>query len=434
MARKSAPPIAGELGLLSLFDLGQLLSLNGATGELAIESEGRKGYLYFAEGRIVNAVDEQLREGEDSAYRVFAWKSGRFEFRPEAPGSSAPISMHSEALMLEAARRMDESAPGGPTAEAGGEAGKLRRRQGEMEALRAAFHDAARDAADRGAGRGEPATPIEGGGRPDDRTVFRPGHPVRMRIQGAWREARDAALGAAEYAEMSRRMLGGAGEDGAWVVTRLAGGVSWGVERVREHGGESLWLRPVELPAPEPGRLTGSLEELERLWGTSDGLLLVGGSEADAAQQALHAIVASRTTVADVTMLVTDGPVYRHLEGHGVLCEVPPRELASALRGTRPSWLALDVDAPLPDASLAALAAVRLIVTRVAGANPTSWVARWLAGLGAADRRTAEAFLANSGVVAVWSEGVVNMGQPIPVRVWALSAPEAGNSREAAAA
>lgn len=436
MARKSAP-LAGELGLLSLFDLGQLLSLNGATGELVVDSEGRRGYLYFIEGRIVNAVDEQLLTGEECAYRLFAWKRGHFEFRPEPPSTSTPISVSSEALMLEAARRMDESGERGEGAEGedGGEAAKLRKRQQALDVLRAAFHDAASDASERGAGRDAASVPaLEGGGRPDDRTVFRPGHPARVRIQGGWRESRDAALSAAEFAEMSRRMLGGAAEDGGWAITRLAGGRTWGVERVKEHGGDSLWLRPVELPAPEPGRLNGSPEELEKLWGMNDGLLLVGGADADAAQQALHAIVASRTTVADVTLLVTDGPVYRHAEGHGVLCEVAPRELGRALRGVRPSWLALDADAALPEASLAALAAVRLIVARVAGASPASWPARWLAGLAAGDRRTAEAFLASSPVLAVWSEGVANAGQPIAVRVWPVGAPFEAGAAEADAA
>ena len=85
----SASPLAslsGELGLIGLFDLGQLLLLNGATGRLVIHQGSKRGFLIFEEGRIINAVDDESREGENAAYKIFTWKSGRFELRPERPG------------------------------------------------------------------------------------------------------------------------------------------------------------------------------------------------------------------------------------------------------------------------------------------------------------------------------------------------------------
>src|SRR5205823_7842233 len=79
------PVIMGELGLLSLFDLAQLLMLNGATGSLHVFSHGKKGLLRFERGQIANAIDERMHEGEDAACRVFGWRTGTFEFRVEPP-------------------------------------------------------------------------------------------------------------------------------------------------------------------------------------------------------------------------------------------------------------------------------------------------------------------------------------------------------------
>ena len=55
---------SGELGLIGLFDLGQLLMLNRATGVLSATDGPRRGALYFRDGRIVNAVDDERREGD----------------------------------------------------------------------------------------------------------------------------------------------------------------------------------------------------------------------------------------------------------------------------------------------------------------------------------------------------------------------------------
>ena len=78
-----APPVValeGDLRVISLFDLGQLLRLNGATGCLAIEDGDRKGALYFDGGELINAVDDVahchfaapsvLRRGDLSVARV----------------------------------------------------------------------------------------------------------------------------------------------------------------------------------------------------------------------------------------------------------------------------------------------------------------------------------------------------------------------------
>lgn len=104
------PILMGELGLLSLFDLAQLFMLTNATGTLNVQSEGRKGFFRFERGHIANAVDEQLTQGEEAAYRVFAWRTGTFDFRVEPPTGGGAIHEGTDALILEAARRADERA------------------------------------------------------------------------------------------------------------------------------------------------------------------------------------------------------------------------------------------------------------------------------------------------------------------------------------
>ena len=103
------PILMGELGVLSLFDLAQLLMLIGATGTLQVQSQGRKGFFRFERGQIANAVDERLSQGEEAAFRVFSWRTGSFDFRIEPPTGGRSIHESTDALMLEAARRIDEA-------------------------------------------------------------------------------------------------------------------------------------------------------------------------------------------------------------------------------------------------------------------------------------------------------------------------------------
>ena len=68
------PPVValeGDLRVISLFDLGQLLRLNGATGCLAIQDGTRKGSLYFDGGELINAVDDAFNQGEEAAIGLF---------------------------------------------------------------------------------------------------------------------------------------------------------------------------------------------------------------------------------------------------------------------------------------------------------------------------------------------------------------------------
>ena len=103
------PILVGELGLISLFDLVQLFLLNGASGTLRVASGGRQGHFRFDRGQVAGALDDQGLDGIESAYRLFTWRTGTFAFNVGTPGTDRTIDESTEGLMMEAARRMDES-------------------------------------------------------------------------------------------------------------------------------------------------------------------------------------------------------------------------------------------------------------------------------------------------------------------------------------
>src|SRR5262249_13370443 len=197
----------GELGPVGLFDLGQLLALNRATGCLVVESEGRKGRLYFVEGKVTHAVDDEQREGAQAAQRVFTWRSGRFEFVPDAETGYTTIVVSTESILLEAARMLDESirsVSGEPTT---GEVMRLRERQNAMAALRDVFDRVSRGSAPPREGHSPPVpTPtIEGLTLPGDRLVLRAGQPTRLLHGGEWRNLGEAVLRQDSYDELKAR-------------------------------------------------------------------------------------------------------------------------------------------------------------------------------------------------------------------------------------
>ncbi|NNE44282.1 MAG: DUF4388 domain-containing protein, partial [Gemmatimonadetes bacterium] len=98
----------GNTGVLPLFDVVQMLSVNDASGMLRVENADEKGYLYFQEGTVINALDGDHREGEEAAKRVFALAEADFQFSPELPSVAHTIRCSTQSLMMEIARQLDE--------------------------------------------------------------------------------------------------------------------------------------------------------------------------------------------------------------------------------------------------------------------------------------------------------------------------------------
>jgi Domain of unknown function (DUF4388) len=104
--------LSGNTRFLSLFDVVQVLSVNGATGMLRVDDGLERGYLYFQEGAVINAMDADNHDGEDAARRVFALRNAAFSFSSDLPSVAHRISCSTQNLMMEVARRLDEEGRG----------------------------------------------------------------------------------------------------------------------------------------------------------------------------------------------------------------------------------------------------------------------------------------------------------------------------------
>lgn len=430
----------GELGLVSLFDIGQLLLINRATGTLEIDGGTRRGKLIFRDGCIVNATDEQHREGEAVAYHLFECRSGRFAFTPEPVGSTGSIEVGTEALMLEAARRIDEGAGASPE---GGAAARVREHSSALEALRQVFQSVTSETQRYGVPIPNAPGAIDGLVRANERLVLRPGRPARLRVRGEWREAHDAALSAGDYEEFKSRLIGAHTKDAsnAESPTRfatLSGGRSVAVTLVSPGPRESLWIRPVELPAPDSSRLEGPGELLEKALSAFPSLVLVGGPDPDAVSELVHAIlsVLLRRPLESV-LLASELPIYRHGEQPGVLAECHPRDLSIAIAAAIPKTLALDLERQLPEHSLHSVTSLSRLMIAVTGRDAGEVRARWKSAFAADDRARLEAHVARWPAILVMTQAAASGGDAIGYGVWKLEAEAApkrtGGSEKAAA-
>lgn len=101
-------PLTGNLKEFDLVSLLQILSGKFSTGRLIITKPFKKGILYLKEGKVINSEVGKLK-GMPGFLELFTWEEGNFEFVDEDVSNvSVAISMSSEALILEAARIMDE--------------------------------------------------------------------------------------------------------------------------------------------------------------------------------------------------------------------------------------------------------------------------------------------------------------------------------------
>lgn len=377
----AASVLAGELGLIGLFDLGQLLQLNGATGVLTVTREGRKGYLYFDGGQIVNAVDDEYHEGEGAAYRLFTWKAGSFEFRHEPPSGTRAIQESTEGLMLEAARRMDEAGLGEDGVSA---TERLQAHGGKFEALREVFVDMAREA--RGAGpsdRGGDGSPLSSLRAEGDALVYRPGHAPRLRTRGEWRTLEGPPLDSAAYEQAKARLL-----EGVWPPlgaaertpqTRLARTESgFAAITVLPAPHDAVWVRPAALTPVPAERFEGPVDILLGLLAMRHGLLLVSGPDAPAADRLLHALVALLLQHRPATvLLVGDAGRWHHREEHGVMLRCAPAESRAWLESLAPEVAAFDTAST--GHSHAALQLAPLVIASVVAPDAGTTLARWCA-------------------------------------------------------
>jgi hypothetical protein len=113
-ARKKT--FAGNLALMALPELLQMMAANRSTGILELTRESLAGRIYCKEGRIHYAVLGPV-ECEKAIFRMLAWKDADFEFRPETfdlAKFTRQVTMSLENVLMEGFRQMDEIEKLGP--------------------------------------------------------------------------------------------------------------------------------------------------------------------------------------------------------------------------------------------------------------------------------------------------------------------------------
>jgi hypothetical protein len=445
-----AGSFSGELGVLGLFDLGQLLMLNGATGCLVVHCGSKRGFLYFTSGRLVNAVDDTYAQGESAAYQIFGWKSGAFQFRPEPPTGSTTIQNSTESVMLEAARLMDEASLAAGAAQGSKATERLSERQVSLEALRDVFRQVTNEASGASVKAGAGPSPtlhlyeLE---RPGDRLVYRPGHPPRMRQADVWRETAEPPFSLEDYRRMRAYLLDvcrPAAEEGAEAVASneglalpvadgravppasrtlsLADGRSIALDLFQDGPDESLWLRPVAVPAPDPSNFKGSLDRLQQVLGITQGLVLVGGPDLDSARQMLHAVIALLLgDASESLLLVSEDRTYQHRENAGVFLRAEPRAMRGVLRAVHPDIVALDPALGRGDVTLDDLEIVPRVIASAVVSDPAALVARWLIRVGHDDFERAQVSLATTPIGLVMAYPGALDQDSLAFNAWILS-------------
>jgi predicted regulator of Ras-like GTPase activity (Roadblock/LC7/MglB family) len=101
----------GSVAGLSLTDVIQLKGHNHYTGAITVEYDESHGIIYFADGEIIHAEQGQ-QIGEDAIYNIIKWPGGSFNIHPEMTSNVCTIHYRTDALLLDALRRLDEENAG----------------------------------------------------------------------------------------------------------------------------------------------------------------------------------------------------------------------------------------------------------------------------------------------------------------------------------
>ncbi len=99
---------AGTVVGVSLSDIVQVNCLSRSTSALEVKSRDGNGIIFFDKGRIVHAEIDEVT-GEEAFYRIMGLDGGNIASKKVAGPPQATIDKPCEALIIEAARRLDES-------------------------------------------------------------------------------------------------------------------------------------------------------------------------------------------------------------------------------------------------------------------------------------------------------------------------------------
>ncbi len=98
----------GNLQDMSIASLIQNNCQDQKTARLTIQHDGSSASLYFQRGNVVHATLGDA-EGEEVVYNILAWEEGNFDLETGVPPPATTIRKSWSSLLLEGARRLDES-------------------------------------------------------------------------------------------------------------------------------------------------------------------------------------------------------------------------------------------------------------------------------------------------------------------------------------
>ncbi len=100
--------LSGHTEHLPVADLLQILSLNGKTGSLRLESKSEgTGWIHFDQGRIVHAEIDEVK-GSKALYRLMMWAEARFVLEPLSEGVDRTIRGSTASVLMEGFTHWDE--------------------------------------------------------------------------------------------------------------------------------------------------------------------------------------------------------------------------------------------------------------------------------------------------------------------------------------
>ena len=111
----ASPALAGSLTEVGVASLLTLLDMERKTGALELKRGALTATLLLKHGRVMRAAvatDGGIRGGADGVYALLEWTSGDFRFLAAPVDEPDEVGAATTALLIEAARRMDERTAG----------------------------------------------------------------------------------------------------------------------------------------------------------------------------------------------------------------------------------------------------------------------------------------------------------------------------------
>jgi len=108
MTAREGEGFTGTLKNIQLADLIQMCCNAEITTAIRVYHDSGHGTIYLQDGAIVHAEQAELA-GPDAFYRIFLWRSGRFETLTEAAAPASSIDKNWQYLIMEGHRRIDEA-------------------------------------------------------------------------------------------------------------------------------------------------------------------------------------------------------------------------------------------------------------------------------------------------------------------------------------